>query len=185
MVESSPAEMRRQPFQRGLVQVYTGNGKGKTTAALGLALRAAGYGLRTKVIQFLKGVPYGELSSVSGVPSITIEQFGTKEWLHPQSIREEDRRRAREAMRRAREVVARGEANIVVLDEVNLALDWKMLPAAEVLDLMATKPDAIELVLTGRSCPAEIMAAADLVTEMHEVKHPYQRGIDARGGIEF
>ena len=180
-----PSAIPHEPFQRGLVQVYTGNGKGKTTAALGLALRAAGYGLRTHVVQFLKGVPYGELSAIASLPSITIRQLGTAEWVHPDHIREADRERARQALAYAGEVLAGGEYRLVILDEINVALDWGLLAVGPVLDLIRTKPAAVELVLTGRNAPPEIVAAADLVSEMREVKHPYQQGILARCGIEF
>ena len=180
-----PSDIPHEPFQRGLVQVYTGNGKGKTTAALGLALRAAGHGLRTHVIQFLKGVHYGELSALAALPAITVRQFGGAEWVHPEAVREEDRRRARQALAYAGEALAGGEYKLVILDEINVALDWRLLEVAPILDLIRTKPTGIELVLTGRNAPPEIIAAADLVSEMREVKHPFQQGILARCGIEF
>lgn len=184
-IRARPEDVPRLPFERGLVQVYTGNGKGKTTAAFGLALRAAGYGLPTHVVQFLKGVPYGELLALSAFPHVTVRQFGCAEWVHPEAVRQEDRDRASAALDHARKVLAAGECRVLVLDEVNVALDWCLLPLAAVLEFIRDKPAAAELVLTGRNAPPEVIALADLVTEMREVRHPYQRGILARCGIEF
>jgi cob(I)alamin adenosyltransferase len=174
-----------EPFGRGLVEVYTGHGKGKTTAALGLALRAAGQGFRTCIIQFMKGVPYGELVAVEAIPAITIRQFGSPDWVHPDNVRAEDRERAAAALTYAIEIVTAAEHDLVVLDEVNIALSWGLIPVAAVLDLIRVKPECVELVLTGRDAPDEVVAAADLVTEMREVKHPYHKGIPARRGIEY
>jgi cob(I)alamin adenosyltransferase len=170
----------------GYVQVYTGNGKGKTTAALGLALRAAGHGLRTYIAQFLKARPTGEIEAVRRLePLITIEQFGREGFINvTEGPDDEDVARARNGLAMAREAMLSGEYRIVVLDEVNTAVHFKILPEKEVLDLIDRRPAAVELVLTGRYAPDAFVGRADLVTEMHEVKHYSAKGVKAREGIE-
>ncbi|MBN1178015.1 MAG: cob(I)yrinic acid a,c-diamide adenosyltransferase [Anaerolineae bacterium] len=170
----------------GLVQVYTGDGKGKTTAALGLALRAAGHGMRTYVGQFLKGRDYGELESVQHLaPLITIEQYGLNDWVHVDNVTPEQRQAAQAGLAKGRQALLGGEYDIVVLDEANVALYFGVLTEAEVLALIDEKPSHVELILTGRRAPQSIIERADLVTEMREVQHPYRRGVPARRGIEF
>ena len=171
---------------QGLVQVYTGDGKGKTTAALGLALRAAGHGMRTYVGQFLKGRDYGELESVKRLsPAITIEQYGLNDWVHVDRITPEQRQATQDGLARAREALLGGQYDIVVLDEANVALFFGLLTEEEVLAFIDSRPPHVELILTGRRAPQSILDRADLVTEMREVRHPYQQGIPARRGIEF
>ncbi len=169
----------------GLVQVYTGDGKGKTTAALGLALRAAGHGLRTYIGQFLKGRPTGELKAAKLLePYLTIEQFGEADFV----LTRGDPRQAalaRRGLQRIRQILASGEYDIVVLEEINVALELELIPLEDVLALMEERPSEVELVLTGRGAPQELISRADLVTEMVAIKHPYQRGVKARLGIEF
>ena len=173
-------------LEQGLVQVYTGDGKGKTTAALGLALRAAGHGLRVVIVQFLKGWPgYGELKGIDALPSVTIHPFGRPGWVHPDRPESEDYERATKALAYAREVITSSKADIVVLDEINVALDYGLLDLTQVLALLDDKPQHVEVILTGRSAHAHVIDRADLVTEMHKVKHPYDRGIVSRKGIEF
>ncbi len=170
----------------GLVQIYTGDGKGKTTAALGLALRAAGHGLRTFIGQFMKGQQYGELEGARLLaPYLTIEQYGLPTFVHVHCATPEDIRMAHEGLARARAAMLSGEYAIVVLDEVCVALHFELLTLAEVLAVVDEKPAGVELILTGRRAPAELIARADLVTEMRQVKHPYEQGIEARKGIEF
>jgi cob(I)alamin adenosyltransferase len=171
---------------KGYVQVYTGNGKGKTTAALGLALRAAGRGLRTYVGQFLKGQVYGELAAACKLkPYIIIEQFGRKGFVHvTENPDEEDIRRARSGLRKCRRAMLSGRFSIVVLDEINVALHFRLLEEKDVLGLIERKPAGVELVLTGRYAPPSILRRADLVTEMKDKKHYYARGVRARTGIE-
>ena len=175
-----------------LIHVYTGDGKGKTTAALGLALRAAGHDWRTYVCQFLKGQEYGELQAprllgndAAGRPLLTIEQFGKPTFIHADQVKPEDIRLAQEGLARARAAIESGAYDLVVLDEINVALYFKLLTVQDVIDVIEHKPEAVELVLTGRRVPDEILARADYVTVMQEVKHPYQQGIQARQGIEF
>jgi cob(I)alamin adenosyltransferase len=169
----------------GLVQVYTGDGKGKTTAALGLALRAAGHGYRTYVGQFMKGRDYGELRAAKRLSSyLTIEQYGQTCFVRAEEISEADVALVQQGLLRIAEVLASGDYQIVVLDEICVALYFGLATVQQVLDLINARPTGVELILTGRRAPPAIVDAADLVTEMLEVKHPFQRGIMARQGIE-
>ena len=171
---------------QGLIQVYTGSGKGKTTAALGQAMRAAGQGLQVYIIQFMKGWPYyGELDTVGHHPNITLKQFGRPDYVDKEKPEPIDIRMAEEALQHAREVVTGGEYSLVILDEINVALEWNLITLDSVLDLLDQKPESVELILTGRYAHPEIIARADLVTEMHEIKHPYQKGVISRRGIEY
>ena len=171
---------------KGYIQVYTGNGKGKTTAALGLALRAAGHGLRSYIGQFLKGQAYGELLAIRKLkPLITIQQFGRKGFVHvTENPDEEDIRRARAGLGKCRRAMLSGRFSIIVLDEINVALHFRLLGEEEVHGLLDEKPAEVEVVLTGRYAPASLLKRADLVTEMKDKKHYYARGVRARAGIE-
>jgi cob(I)alamin adenosyltransferase len=171
---------------KGIIQVYTGSGKGKTTAALGQAMRAAGQGLQVYIIQFMKGWPYyGELDTVGHHPNITLKQFGRPDYVDKEKPEPIDIRMAEEALEHACEVVTGGEYSLVILDEINVALEWKLITLGEVIALLDQKPENVELILTGRYAHPEIIARADLVTEMHEIKHPYQKGVISRRGIEY
>ncbi len=171
---------------KGYIQVYTGNGKGKTTAALGLALRAAGYCYKTFIGQFLKGQFYGELEVIKNLSShITVEQFGRKGFIHvTHNPDEEDIKRARQGLERCRQAMLSGKYKIIVLDEINVALYFNLLTEEEILRFIDQKPKEVELILTGRYAPQSIIDRADLVTEMKEIKHYYQNGVKARNGIE-
>jgi cob(I)alamin adenosyltransferase len=173
-------------LEQGLIQVYTGNGKGKTTAALGLALRAAGRELKVCMIQFMKGGgPYGEhLAAPRLAPFLTIIQTGREGWVNRDNPDPEDKRLAREALDLAGRTVTGGEYDLVILDEVNGAVAFGLVTVDEVLALIERKPANVELVLTGRNADEQIIAAADLVTEMREIKHYYREGIPSRLGIE-
>jgi cob(I)alamin adenosyltransferase len=170
----------------GYVHVYTGDGKGKTTAALGLALRAAGRGFRTYIAQFLKAQPTGETEVMARLaPLIRIEQFGREGFITVKNgPGDEDVERAKAGLAKAREAMLSGAFRIVVLDEVNTAVHFKILPEEDVLDFIDERPAAIELVLTGRFASASFIDRADLVTEMKAVKHYCDRGVKAREGIE-
>jgi cob(I)alamin adenosyltransferase len=173
-------------LEKGLVQVYTGNGKGKTTAAFGLALRAIGRGLKVYIIQFIKGgFDYGELYIVDKLPNFTLKAFGRGKFVTEKPPGKADVELAEEALALAEEVVKSGEYDIVILDEINVALNLKLIQIEKVLELIKNKPKHVELVLTGRYAPNEIIEAADLVTEMKEVKHPFNKGFQARKGIEY
>ena len=173
-------------LEKGLVQVYTGDGKGKTTAAFGLALRAIGRGLKVYIIQFIKGgFDYGELYVIDKLPNVTLRAFGRGRFVVEQPPPKEDVRLAEEALELAEKVIKSGEHDVVILDEVNVALHLKLISLERVLELIKSKPKHVELILTGRYAPKEIIEIADLVTEMREIKHPYKRGYQARMGIEF
>lgn len=173
-------------LERGCTQVYTGNGKGKTTASLGLALRAVGRGLRVCVFQFIKGGgPYGEhLIAEKLAPLFTIIQTGRPGWVNTSDIGE-DRRVAQNALEQARSLLSSEEYDLVILDEINGAVGFGLVDVEQVLELISLKPDHVELVLTGRNAHERIIEAADLVTEMREIKHYYKAGVPARTGIEM
>lgn len=173
-------------LEEGFVQVYTGDGKGKTSAAFGLALRAIGRGLKVYIIQFIKGgFDYGELYIVDKLPNLTLKTFGKGKFVTERPPEIEDVRLAEEAFTLAEEIVKRGEHDIVILDEINVALNLNLIEIERVLELIKNKPKHVELVLTGRYAPQKIIERADLVTKMKEVKHPYQEGYKARKGIEY
>jgi len=173
-------------LEKGIVQVYTGNGKGKSSAAFGLALRAIGRGLKVYVIQFIKGgFDYGELYIVDKLPNLTLKAFGRGRFVTEKPAEKVDVEFAEEAFALAEEVVKSGEYDIVILDEINVALNLKLIKIEKVLELIKNKPKHVELVLTGRYAPNEIIEVADLVTEMKEVKHPFNKGFQARKGIEY
>lgn len=173
-------------LKQGLIQVYTGSGKGKTTAALGLALRAAGHDLQVYIVQFMKGWPhYGELVSVQDLPNVTLRQFGRPDFVNREHPNPEDIRLAHEALEHAGQIVASGDYDLVILDEVNVALDYGLVGLDDLLSLLEAKPEHVELVLTGRGAHPEIVKRADLVTEMLAIKHPYDAGVPGRKGIEY
>lgn len=175
----------RMPF-KGYVQIYTGNGKGKTTAALGLALRAAGHGLRTYIGQFLKGQDYGELETAQKLaPFITIEQFGRKGFIHvTNDPDDEDIRMAQAGLKKCLKAMMSREYSLVILDEINVAIDFNLIKEQEVHDFLDRRPGSIEVILTGRYAPESLIKRADLVTEMKEIKHYYTKDVPARDGIE-
>ena len=183
-------------LDKGLIQVYTGDGKGKTTAAWGQALRAAGRGLRVCVVMFLKGDrDLGEVSAAKRLaPELTVRQFGASRkqmasrgggpWWQA-AYADEDRGMATEGLAFARTAVMSGDCDLVILDEVNVAMSEGLLDVTEVLKAIRERPAHVEIILTGRNAPQEIVDAADLVTEMRALKHPFGRGTLARPGIEW
>jgi cob(I)alamin adenosyltransferase len=174
------------PERRGTVQVYTGDGKGKTTAALGLALRAVGHGLSVCVIQFMKGSRnYGELAAAAMLPGFTIVQCGRDEFVDRRNPAQVDIDMAREGLAKAAEALSAGKHDVVILDEINVALDFGLVALGDVLALIASRPARVELVLTGRAAHPEVVKAADLVSEVLKIKHHYDAGVQAREGIEF
>ena len=173
-------------LEQGCVQVYTGNGKGKTTASLGLALRAVGRGLKVCVFQFIKGGGlYGEhLAAEKLAPLLTIIQTGRPGWVNTKDITE-DRQAAQEALVQAQELLTSGEYDLFICDEINGAVGFGLIDVEQVLELISRKPKKTELVLTGRNAHQLVIEAADLVTEMREIKHYYKAGVPARTGIEM
>jgi cob(I)alamin adenosyltransferase len=178
--------MKRKRLEKGLTQVYTGEGKGKTSAAFGLALRAIGRGLKVYVVQFIKGgFDYGELHIVDNLPNLKLKAFGRGKFVTEIPPTKKDVKLAKEAFNLAEKVVNSKEYDLVILDEINVALNLKLVALNEVIHLIRNKPKHVELILTGRYAPPEIIEVADLVTEMKEIKHPYTRGIPPRKGIEY
>ena len=173
-------------LNRGFVQIYTGNGKGKSTAAIGQAVRAAGFGLKTFIAQFMKEYPYNELNSLKYLSEwITIEQFGGDDFVYKKELPGKDElEKASNGLQTARNKMLSGEYDLIILDEAIVAIYFKLIETKELIEFIKAKPDNVELILTGRYCPSELIDAADLVTEMEEVKHYYQKGITSRRGIE-
>jgi len=169
---------------KGYVQVYTGDGKGKTTAALGLALRAAGAGLRVFVAQFVKSGEYSEMKALGRFDDlITMRQFGTGRFISG-APEEEDIRAARQGWQEMKSIIAAGAHDVVVLDELNIAIFYNLISPDELIELIDSRPVQVELVITGRHAHEKVLARADLVTDMREVKHYYAAGVQARDGIE-
>lgn len=173
-------------MKRGYVQVYTGNGKGKTTAALGLALRAAGAGLRVYILQLMKEYPYSELEALRlHADRITIEQACGDAFVYRREpAPPEEKAAAAAALDRARTAMVGGDYDVVVLDEACVSIYFELITVDQLLTLLDDRPETVELVLTGRYCPDAILERADLVTEMREVRHYYTEGVRARKGIE-
>jgi cob(I)alamin adenosyltransferase len=168
----------------GYVQVYTGDGKGKTTAAMGLALRAAGAGLRVFIAQFVKSEKYSEVIALERLSDlITCRQYGSGCWLQGQPG-DEDIQLARSGLDEVRKILSAGRHDVVILDEANIATHFGLLSADDLTALIDIKPPAVELVFTGRKADPRLIARADLVSEVREIKHYYQKGILARKGID-
>ncbi|MCW9066594.1 MAG: cob(I)yrinic acid a,c-diamide adenosyltransferase [Ignavibacteriaceae bacterium] len=173
-------------LEKGFVQIYTGNGKGKSTAAIGQAVRAAGFGARTYIAQFMKEFPYNELISLKYLSKwITIEQFGGDEFVYKKELPgEEELTKARKGLLTSKEKMLSGDYDLIILDEAIVAIYFKLIETKDLIEFIKTKPTNLEIILTGRYCPEELIELADLVTEMKEVKHYYQKGITSRKGIE-
>ncbi len=169
---------------KGYVQVYTGTGKGKTTAALGQALRAAGAGLHVFIAQFVKGMHYSELDCMDRLSGlVTLKQYGRDCFIFNDPS-EADYQKAREGLEEVGKIIKSGDYQMVILDEVNIATYYKLFPVDSLLEIIADKPKDVELILTGRNADPRIIEAADLVTDMQAVKQYYQQGVQARAGIE-
>jgi cob(I)alamin adenosyltransferase len=170
-------------MEKGYFQIYTGNGKGKTTAALGLTLRAICADKKVFFGQFIKGMDYSELKAVELLPNLKIQQFGRDCFIFNQPS-EEDIAIAREGLQKIREILSKGEYDLVVLDEINVALYYKLFGTQEVIEVINGRAQHVEVICTGRYAPKELVDLADLVTEMKEIKHYYTQGVQARVGIE-
>jgi cob(I)alamin adenosyltransferase len=169
-----------------MIQVYTGDGKGKTTCALGLALRAVGQGFKVYMVQFMKGRETGESRAAARLgPEMTLRYFGRPGLVNLRAQAPEDLALVKEAWDLARKVIAAGEHDLVILDEINLVLTYHLVPLEEALEVLRQRPPGVEVVLTGRQAPPELVDLADLVTEMRPVKHYYEAGVKSRRGIEW
>jgi cob(I)alamin adenosyltransferase len=172
--------------RKGLVEVFTGNGKGKTSAAMGIVLRALGHDLRIYIVFFMKGkFPYGEQKTLAKFPNVDFTVFGSLDFVNPRNIREEDKKEAAKALQAGREAMLSGKYDLVVLDEVNVAVAWGLIGVEEIIRLIEDKPEHVELILTGRYADSRIVKRADLVTEMVAIKHPFDDGIKARAGFDY
>lgn len=176
-----------QQLDQGLVSIFTGDGKGKTTAAIGSVIRAAGHGLKSFIIYFMKGKDYihGENNILSQLPNAKTASFGQPGWIDRENIKAENRDQAALALATARGAINSGEYDIIVLDEINVAINYGLIELDDVIKLIKDKPKQVELILTGRYADDRLIETADLVTEMQMVKHPYAQGIKARRGIDF
>lgn len=173
-------------LEKGFIQIYTGNGKGKSTAAIGQAVRAAGFGLKTYIAQFMKEYPYNELNSLKLLHEwITIEQFAGDDFVIRKELPNKvEMDKARRGLENAKAKMLSGKYDIIILDEILVSIHFGLFNDEEVMTFMKMKPENVELILTGRYCPEKILEAADLVTEMKVIKHYYQEGVLARKGIE-
>ena len=176
-------------LEHGYIQIYTGDGKGKTTASLGLALRALGHGWKVLVIQFTKGdqgTTYGEIASAGQfLPNLKVHQFGMDRVVYKHNICIEDYKEARKGWELAKNAIESGEYQLVILDELNICIAMNMIKISEVKDVLLSKPENLEIVLTGRYAHPELVAMAHLVTEMQPIKHYFDMGVMARQGIEY
>lgn len=172
--------------KNGLVLVYTGKGKGKTTAALGLALRAIGHGARVFMVQFKKGDPhYGEILAIRKyLPTFSVYQAG-KNRMYEGMLKEDNPAVTRDGFQTGKEALLSGKYDLCIFDEINVVMDYGLLPVSDVLEMLAQRPAHVDVVLTGRNAPPEIMAAADMASEVIEIKHHLKNGIKARPGMEF
>lgn len=168
-----------------MIQIYTGNGKGKTTAALGIAFRALGHGKKVFMVQFMKSAKSGEISAAKAFPGFEIASFGRNCFLHKKSFSQEDKDLALKALAQARNVAFSDEYDILILDELNTAVDFGLVKVEDVIEVIKRGAKKIEIIITGRDAPREFLEIADLISEIREVKHYYQRGVKGRAGIEY
>lgn len=169
--------------EKGYIQVYTGDGKGKTTAAFGLALRAAGAGKKVFIGQFVKGMHYSELDIIPKIPNITIKQYGLDCFIYNEPS-QDDIDAARAGFFEMKDILCSGEYDLVIMDEANIAIYYKLFTFDELRQALISRAEHVEVVITGRKAPKELIEMADLVTEMKEIKHYYNKGVQARIGIE-
>lgn len=170
---------------KGYIQIYTGNGKGKSTAAFGLSLRAIGAGKKVFFAQFVKGKPYSEINAIAKfLPDITLQQYGLGCFIYDNPT-QDDINAAQNGLKEISTIIQSEKYDIIVLDEANIALYYKLFSVRDLIDVLNKKPKATEIIITGRYAPDELIKIADLVTEMKEIKHYYTKGIEAREGIEF
>ena len=186
MEDTSLQNLSSQRPARGLVQIFTGEGRGKTSAALGTVIRALGQGLKVCIVVFMKGdYPYSEWVFLSKIPGVRVARFGLRSFIDPNNIKPEEKEQAEKALSFAREVITGNNYDLIILDEVNIAVAWKLVELDEVIKIINDKPQNVELILTGRYADAKLIELADLVTECVKIKHPYDKGVLARKGIDY
>lgn len=172
-------------LKKGFIHVYTGNGKGKTTAAIGVGIRATGEGLKVIMIQFMKGRRYSEIDALQHFKNFTVVQFGRDEFVSKEKPDQIDIDLAQKGLLYAKDVVQKGQYDLVILDEINVAVDFHLISLEDLITLIDMKPETVELILTGRYASPEIIKHADIVSEILEIKHPYQTGVQSRKGIDW
>lgn len=170
-------------MKKGYIQIYTGDGKGKTTASLGLAIRAAGAGLKVYIVQFLKKGDYSEIKSLKKFDNISVKQFGLGKFVKGNPS-EEDVEAGQRGLSLIKSLIEKDEHDLIIIEEGNVAVMCNLFPEDKLLDIMDSKPENLELVITGRGATEKMIEKADLVTEMKEIKHYYKKGVMARVGIE-
>ena len=186
MARESAEILSASTSTKGLVEIFTGEGKGKTSAAIGAIIRALGHGLRVYIVFFMKGdFPYGEQKILCQLPNCTLERFGFQEFVNPANVKPEEKEEARKALEAARKAMLSLKYDVVILDEVNVAVAWKLIDLDDVIKLIHNKPEKVELILTGRYADPKLIETADLVTDMVKIKHPFDRGMLSRKGIEY
>ena len=178
-----PGEARET--RQGVLLVITGNGKGKTTASIGCALRAHGHGFSIAVIQFMKGRIYGELQTLRALPRVEVFQFGRNAFVDRKNPDPRDRDLARQGLDKAWEIVRGGRHDLLILDEINVVADFGLVPVEEIVSLARERPRWMDLIWTGRNAPAPLVDLADTVSEVREIKHHYRKGIESRAGMEY
>lgn len=181
------AKEQKPRLEKGLVSILTGAGKGKTTSAIGSVVRAVGHGLRAYVVFFAKGNKYehGEFKVLAGLPNVTMANFGQRGWIAKGRTTPEQREQAHQAIEAAHQAMLSGEYDLVVLDEINIAISSKLIEVDEIVRLIEQKPPNVELILTGRDANPRLVKMADLVSEILMIKHPFTEGVKARKGIEY
>jgi len=172
-------------LNKGYIHVYTGDGKGKTTAAIGLGIRAAGAGYKVYMLQFMKGRKYSELVTIDKIENFNYSQHGRDEFVNKKNPEKIDIDLAKKGFTKAEELIKSNNYDMIILDEINVAIDYKLVSLEKILKLIKDKPEKLELILTGRYANTEIVKNADYVSEILEIKHPYQDGIQARKGVDF
>jgi len=173
--------------RKGLILIHTGNGKGKTTAAFGAAFRAAGQGMKVLILQFMKGLKdLGELKALKRIDlPITLEQYGRRVFFRTRTCEAMDIHKAHQGLRAFKRAMKGNLYDLIILDEINMAIHFGLLSVEEVIEAIEQKPPELHLVLTGRNADQKLIEMADLVTEMREIKHHYHQGVHAQKGIEF
>lgn len=170
-------------MKKGMLQVYTGDGKGKTTAAIGLAVRAAGAGLKVFIGQFVKSMEYNEIKILKNIDNIDVEQYGLSCFIEKEP-EEKDIKAAQEGLEDIKELLSSEEYDLVILDEANIAVYFDLFSVDELIEVIESRKESIEVVVTGRKANEKLIEKADLVTDMQEIKHYYEKGVKARDGLE-